>query len=162
LFIFLAVFGSGARAFCDCAVPGGLEHIFCLFLGIWCFIASILLICIGILLLIIIRYTDFYHLNFFVFYIIFLVFLYVFYIQTFERLLMTIEDPSILRATWDNFFAYVNGQGSATRIGGGMLGGVIFAFCYYLFSSIGAKIVAVFSVIIGFIFMTELSLGDFF
>src|SRR5690625_7910110 len=43
-----------------------------------------------------------------------------------------------------------------------MLGAVIFAFCYYLFSSIGAKIVAVFSVLIGFIFMTELSLGDFF
>src|SRR5699024_6358839 len=32
----------------------------------------------------------------------------------------------------------------------------------YLFSAVGAKIVAVFSMIIGFIFMTEYSLGDLF
>ncbi|HLR40563.1 MAG TPA: DNA translocase FtsK [Virgibacillus sp.] len=162
LFIFLAVFGSGASAISDGAVPGGLEHIFRFFLGIWYFIASIFLLGTGIFLLIKRRYPDFYHKKLIGFYISFLGVLLLTHIQTFERLLMTIEDPSILRATWDNFFAYVSGQGSATRIGGGMLGGVIFAFCYYLFSSIGAKIVAVFSVIIGFIFMTELSLGDFF
>src|SRR5699024_2019722 len=130
LFIFLVVFGSGASEISAGAVPGGLEHIFSFCLGIWYIIASIFLLGSGIYLLFKIRYPDFYHKKLIVFYISFLGVLLLTHIQTFERLLMTIEDPSILRATWDNFFAYVSGQGSATRIGGGMLGGVIFAFCY--------------------------------
>lgn len=162
LFIFLAVFGSGASAISDGAVPGGLEHTFRFFLGIWYFIASLFLLITGIFLLIKRSYPDFSHKKLIGFYISFSGVLLLTHIQTFERLLMVVENPSIIRATWDNFFSYVNGQGAATQTGGGMLGGIIFAFCYYLFSSIGAKIVAVFSVMIGFIFMTEFSLGEFF
>src|SRR5699024_5880784 len=33
---------------------------------------------------------------------------------------------------------------------------------FYLFSSVGAKIVSIFSIIVGFIFLTEFSVGDFF
>ncbi|WP_176447007.1 hypothetical protein [Lentibacillus sp. CBA3610] len=43
-----------------------------------------------------------------------------------------------------------------------MIGAILFTFCYYLFSSVGAKIVSVFSILIGIIFMTEFSLGQFF
>lgn len=162
LFISLAVFGSGAGAISDGAIPGGLEHIFRFFLGVWYFIASLFLLVTGIFLLVKRRYPDFAHKKLVGFYISFAGVLLLTHIQTFERLFIMMEDPSILRATWDNFFAYINGEQTAAQIGGGMLGGIIFAFCYYLFSSAGAKIVAVFSVLIGFIFMTEFSIGDFF
>src|SRR5690625_4196341 len=69
LFIFLAVFGSGASAISDGAVPGGLEHIFRFFLGIWYFIASIFLLVTGVFLLIKRRYPDFYHKKLIGFYI---------------------------------------------------------------------------------------------
>src|SRR5699024_966963 len=61
-----------------------------------------------------------------------------------------------------NYFAYIKGQATPTGIGGGMFGGILFAFSYYLFSSTGAKIVAVFMILIGIIFTTEISIGDFF
>jgi len=162
LFIFLAVFGSGASAISDGAIPGGLEYLFHFFLGIWYFIASVFLLVTGIFLLVKRRYPDFFNRKLVGFYISFLGILLLTHIQTFERLLMEADNPSIIKATWDNLLVYVNGHGTSAQTGGGMLGGVLFAFCYYLFSSIGAKIVAVFSVIIGFIFMTEFSLGEFF
>src|SRR5690625_6046252 len=43
-----------------------------------------------------------------------------------------------------------------------MLGDVLFAMTFYLFSFAGAKIVAVFSLIIGILFMTNLSLGNLY
>jgi S-DNA-T family DNA segregation ATPase FtsK/SpoIIIE len=162
LFIILAVFGSGAGAISDGAIPGGLEYIFRFFLGVWYFAASLFLLITGVFLVIKRRYPDFAHKKLIGFYILFSGILLLTHIQTYERLFLVAEDPSILRATWDNFFAYVSGQGAAERIGGGITGGILFAFCYYLFSSAGAKIAAVFSVTIGLIFMTEYSLGDLF
>src|SRR5690625_3191457 len=94
-----------------------------------------------------------------VFYMVFLVLLLLTHIQTYEPMLLMTTDPSILRLTWHHFLAYVNNEGPASQLGGGFVGGLLFTFTYYLFSAIGAKIVAVFSIIIGFIFMTDLSLG---
>lgn len=160
LFISLAVFGSGAGAISDGAIPSGLEYIFRFFLGIWYFVASLFLLVTGIFLLVKRRYPDFAYKKLIGFYISFVGVLLLTHIQTFERLFIVMEDPSIIQATWESLFAYINGE--QAQIGGGMFGGIIFAFCYYLFSSAGAKIVAVFSVLIGFIFMTEFSLGDIF
>src|SRR5699024_12103163 len=84
------------------------------------------------------------------------------HIQTYERLLVSSEETSILKATWNQFFAYVEGNGGTMQTGGGMLRAIMFAFCYFLFSAVGAKIVAVVSILIGIIFMTEFSLGVFF
>ena len=161
LFIFLAVFGSGASVISDGAIPGGLENIFRFFLGIWYFVAPIFLFITGIMLLIKRRYPDFTHKKIIGFYIFLFGILLLTHIQTFERLI-NIGEISIIKATWHYFTAFLNGQGPATNIGGGMVGAISFTFCYYLFSSAGAKIVAVFSMIIGFIFMTEYSLGDLF
>src|SRR5699024_9424434 len=83
------------------------------------------------------------------------------HIQTFEQLLLLQSDISILKATWDNFFDYLEGQVSGFQTGGGMIGGILFTFSFYLFSSVGAKIVSIFSIIVGFIFLTEFSVGDF-
>src|SRR5699024_839944 len=46
--------------------------------------------------------------------------------------------------------------------GGGIIGGILLACCYYLFSLVGTKIVAVFSMLIGIAFMTNASLGEMF
>jgi len=162
LFIFLAIFGSGASAISDGAIPGGLEHIFRFFLGIWYFIASLFLLVTGIVLMVKRRYPDFSNKKMIGFYIIFGGVLLLTHIQTYERLLVSSEEASILKATWENFFAFVDGSGAALQTGGGILGAILFAFCYFLFSSVGAKIVAVFSILIGIIFMTEFSLGEFF
>lgn len=162
LFIFLAIFGSGASAISDGAIPGGLEHIFRFFLGIWYFIASLFLLVTGIILMVKRRYPYFFYKKLIGFYIIFVGVLLLTHIQTYEPMLLVSKEVSIINATWDNFFAYVGGSGSVIQTGGGMIGAVLFAFCYFLFSSVGAKIVSVFSIIIGFIFITEFSLGDFF
>lgn len=160
LFVFLAIFGSGASAISDGAIPGGLEHIFRFFLGVWYFVASLLLLGIGIYLVIKRKYPNFLHRKMIGLYIILLGILLYTHIQSFESLLVSSKDTSILKATWDNFFSYIGGQVPASQIGGGMVGAILFAFCYYLFSSVGAKIVAIFSVLIGLIFLTEFSVGD--
>lgn len=162
LFIFLAIFGSGASAISDGVIPSGLENIFRLFLGIWYFIASVALLFIGIVLLIKRRYPDFKSKKMVGFYIGFLGVLLLTHIQTFERLLLIVTEPSIMRMTWDNFLSYIGNQVPASQLGGGLIGGLLFTFSYFLFSAVGTKIVSVFSIIIGFLFMTEFSLGDLF
>lgn len=161
LFIFLAIFGSGAGAISDGAIPSGLENLFRFFLGFWYFTASLALLIVGIMLFIKRRFPDFTDKKLIGFYIGFLGLLLLTHIQTYEPILLMTTEPSILRLTWDHFLAYVNNEGPASQLGGGFVGGLLFAFTYYLFSSIGAKIVAVFSIVIGFIFMTEISLGEF-
>src|SRR5699024_1326890 len=128
----------------------------------WCFITSVLLSVTGLFLLVMRRSPGFFNRKLVGFYFSLLGMMLLRHFLPFERLLMETDNPSIIKATWDNLLVYVNGHGTSAQTGGGMLGGVLFAFCYYLFFSIGAKIVAVFSVIIGFSFMTEFSLGEFF
>lgn len=96
------------------------------------------------------------------FYISFMGILLLTHIQTFERLLLIVEKPSIMKMTWDNYLSYIGNQVPSSQLGGGLIGGLLFTFSYYLFSAVGTKIVSVFSIIIGFLFMTEFSLGAFF
>ncbi|ASN05680.1 FtsK/SpoIIIE family DNA translocase [Virgibacillus necropolis] len=161
LFIFIAIFGSGAGIISGGAIPSILENIFQFFFGIWYFIASLLLLVTGLFLIIKRRYPDFSHKKMIGFYIIFIGILLLTHIQTYEMLLVRSNNTSIIKATWSSFFTYVNGPGEFAQTGGGMIGAIMFSFCYYLFSSIGAKIVAIFSMVIGVIFLTEFSLGDF-
>ncbi|WP_067730047.1 FtsK/SpoIIIE family DNA translocase [Oceanobacillus damuensis] len=162
LFIFLSIFGSGTSAISDGAIPGWLEHFFHFFLGIWYFVASVFLLITGVLLLVKRRYPNFGSRKMVGFYILFAGVLLFTHIQTFESLLVSAENASIIGTTWSNFLNYVTGTGTAIQTGGGMLGAIIFTFCYYMFSLAGSKIVAVFSMLIGLIFITEISVGDFF
>jgi len=161
LLIFLAILGSGAGAISDGAIPSGLEYIFRFFLGIWYFIASISLFVIGLWLLVKRKLPDFSNRKIIGFLILFAGLLLFTHIQTFERLYISPENISIIRASWDNFWLYVNGTGNFTQTGGGMIGAILFIFCYFLFSMAGAKIVAVFSMLVGILFITNLSLTDF-
>jgi DNA segregation ATPase FtsK/SpoIIIE, S-DNA-T family len=160
LFIALAIFGSGASAISDGAIPGGLEYLFRFFLGIWYFLASVFLLITGIFLMVKRRYPDFFHKKFIGFYILFAGILLITHIQTFEQLLL--QNVSIISSTWNQFLLFINGDGTSVQTGGGMVGGILFTFTNYLFSLVGAKIVAVFSIMIGIIFLTEVSLGDIF
>ncbi|MFA1821229.1 DNA translocase FtsK [Virgibacillus oceani] len=159
LFIFLAIFGSGASAISDGVIPGGLEHIFRFFLGIWYFVASVILLITGIIFMMKRRMPDFSSRKMTGFLIFFIGLILITHIQTYERLVVT-ENISIIATTWDQFFDYLSGQTSAAVLGGGMIGALLFTFSYYLFSLVGAKIAAVFSMIIGIMFMTEVSIGE--
>ncbi|MBM7552692.1 DNA translocase FtsK [Thalassobacillus pellis] len=160
LFLLLAVFGSGASAISDGAIPGGLEHIFQFFFGVWYFVASVFLLVLGIFLMIKRRWPFFLHKRMVGFYIIFLSTLLFTHIQSFEGILAGVVKPSILKTTWGHFFAYLDGEIPYSMLGGGMVGAVLFALTYFLFSAAGAKIVSVFGIIIGIIFLTEWSIGS--
>jgi len=162
LFIFLSIFGSGASAISDGAIPGWLEHFFQFFLGIWYFLASVFLFIIGVLLLVKRKFPDFLTRKMVGIYILFAGLLLFTHIQTLESLLVTVENTSIIGTTWNNFLAYLDGTGTTAQIGGGMIGALLFTFCYYMFSLAGSKIVAIFSMLIGIIFITNLSIGNLF
>lgn len=162
LFIFLSIFGSGASMISDGFIPTSLENIFRLLLGVWYFVASIILLIIGIILVIKRNFPSFFTKRVVGFVILFLGILLFTHIQTFEKLLIDTTEISIIKATWNHFIAFVNGQGVSSQLGGGMIGGVLYTANSYLFSSAGAKIVAVFSILIGLIFMTNLSIGNFY
>ncbi|MCG5103434.1 DNA translocase FtsK [Oceanobacillus alkalisoli] len=160
LFIFLAIFGSGASAISEGAIPGWLEYFFHFFLGIWYFVASIFLLVTGIVLLIKRKYPNYLTRKMAGFYILFAGVLLLTHVQTYEPLIQGGQNVSVLAATWDNFISYISGQVPSSRTGGGMIGAILFAFTYYLFSYAGAIIVSVFSIIIGVLFITEVSIGD--
>ncbi|WP_404459301.1 DNA translocase FtsK [Oceanobacillus kapialis] len=161
LFIFLAILGSGASAISDGAIPGGLEHVFRFFFGIWYFVASILLLTTGVLLVVKRKYPDFTNKKLVGFYIVFAGVLLLTHIQAYEQVVQS-GTVSIMASSWDNFISSLNGEASNAMLGGGMVAALLFTFCYYLFSLVGAKIVSVFSILVGIIFMTEYSIGDLF
>ncbi|MRH42657.1 cell division protein FtsK [Aquibacillus halophilus] len=161
LFVFLAVFGSGASAISDGAIPAGLENIFRFSFGIWYFIASLFLLGVGLYLMIKRKIPNLLHKKMTGFYIILLGLLLFTHIQSFEDIISSSLNPSIIKTTMNHFFEYVNGNVPSRNLGGGMIGALLFAFSYYLFSSVGAHIVSIFSIIIGGVFLTEFSIGDF-
>jgi DNA segregation ATPase FtsK/SpoIIIE, S-DNA-T family len=71
------------------------------------------------------------------------------------------QEPSVIKNTYELFVMEIKGQTSTTDLGGGMIGAVLFALCYYLFAETGAKIIAFVFIIIGFILITGRSFGDY-
>ena len=162
LFIFLSIFSSGASVISDGFIPSSLENLFKLFLGIWYFLLSIYLLFIGVYLVVKRKFPTFYT-KFSVGTLIFFLGMLLFtHIQTFDRLLVDPSDTSILKASWDHYIHYIQGDGVTSQLGGGLVGAILFAITYYLFSFAGAKIVAIFSLIIGILFITNLSLGNMY
>ncbi|UFU01090.1 DNA translocase FtsK [Radiobacillus kanasensis] len=161
LFVFLAIFGSGASTISSGLIPSGLENVFRFLFGIWYFVASLFLTWVGLYFMIKRKSPFFLHKKMTGFYFIFLGILLLTHIQSFEALLLESVEPSIIKTTWGQYSAFLDGEVPSTNLGGGMAGAILFAFSYYLFSSAGAKIVSVFSIFIGGLFMTEFSIGDF-
>ncbi|KGX88387.1 FtsK/SpoIIIE family DNA translocase [Pontibacillus litoralis] len=160
LLVFLAVFGSGASAIAGGFIPNTLVHIFQFFFGVWYFLVSVFLFIVGIYLMIKRKWPLFLHKRFVGLYIMVTALILLTHIISFEDILKGNLEPSIIRTTWNHYGAYLAGDLPSTHIGGGMVGGALFAFTYYLFAPTGAKIVAVFLFIVGLLFLTEISLGD--
>ncbi|MEQ6375385.1 DNA translocase FtsK [Bacillaceae bacterium S4-13-56] len=159
LFILIAVFGSGASAVSGGAIPALLTEGFQFLFGIWFFVASVFMLFVGIFFMIKQRKPNFGHKRLIGFYILFTSVLLITHIQVYEKIMTQTYEPSLLKATWNQFTAYTNGIVPPGDLGGGMLGAVLFTFTYYLFSSTGAKIVAFFGGIVGVLFLTEFSIG---
>lgn len=160
LFIFLAVFASGASAIAGGAIPSGLENIFRFFFGIWYIVASIFFMILGIYLMVQRKWPLFLHKRFVGFYILFGSILLLTHVQTFEAIMKNNVEPSIIKTTWNHYQAYLQGDLPSSQLGGGILGASLFAFTYYLFAPTGAKIVSFFAMIVGVLFLTDLSLGS--
>src|SRR5699024_2923661 len=158
LLVFLSIFGSGASMISEGFVPRLLENGFRFLFGIWYFVASILLLVTGLFLIIKRKKPDFFTKRKFGMLVIFLGVLLFTHIQTFEKLQISIEDSSIVKQSWHHFASYVKGVGVGSQLGGGMIGAFLFMLIHFLFSFVGAKIVAVFSILIGLLFATNFSL----
>src|SRR5699024_10342592 len=128
------------------------ENGFRFLFGIWYFIASIVLLITGIYLVIKRKKPLFFTKRKFGLMIIFLGILLFTHIHIFEKLQLMIGDMSIVKQSWRHFVSYVKDTGVNSQLGGGMVGAILFASVHFLFSFTGAKIVAVFSVIIGLLF----------
>ncbi|GAA0495975.1 DNA translocase SpoIIIE [Salinibacillus aidingensis] len=160
LFIALAIFSSGISAIGAGYIPRGLEHLLRLFFGIWFVIPSIFLFGLGISLMVKRTWPKFFQPKLTGFYIIISSLLLFTHIQTFESIMTSAADPSILKTTWSHFTGFLSGELEASYLGGGLIGASLYAFSFYLFSPDGARILSVFGFIIGILFLTQISLGD--
>src|SRR5699024_2973703 len=64
-----------------------------------------------------------------------------------------------LKSSFHHFSIYVKGEGVSSESGGGRIGALSFTLTYFLFSFACVKIVAVFSILICILFITNLPLG---
>lgn len=71
------------------------------------------------------------------------------------------ESSSVIKKTFSLFKDELFHTTSTVDLGGGMIGAVLYAVSYFLFSDLGAKIIAFLFIIIGFVLTTGRSIGDF-
>ncbi|MBB6452864.1 S-DNA-T family DNA segregation ATPase FtsK/SpoIIIE [Salirhabdus euzebyi] len=161
LFLSLAIFSSGISAIAAGFIPRGLENLSRLFFGFWFTIPSLFLFGLGIYVMVKREWPNFLHNKLIGFYIMFTSLLLFTHVQRYEPIMSTVMETSILRTTWEYFSLYMSGEVDASYLGGGLFGASFYAFSYYLFSPTGAKILAFFGFIVGLLFMTQFSLGDF-
>lgn len=161
-FILFAIFSSGANFISDGFIPSILEYILRFILGMWYFIGSILLLILGIYIIIKKGYPKFITRKKTGLTILFLGGLLLTHIYILESALIYNSNENIINLTWTNFVNYINGTARGIMTAGGMTGAILLTLTFYLFSSIGAKIIGYFMAIIGVLMVTDLSLGELF
>ncbi|KAB7708105.1 cell division protein FtsK [Bacillus aerolatus] len=73
------------------------------------------------------------------------------------------NEPSVLINTWELYWLEVKeGMESSKDLGGGMIGAMLFAVSYFLFDTLGTKMLSFVLVIIGLILITGRSFGEVF
>jgi DNA segregation ATPase FtsK/SpoIIIE, S-DNA-T family len=160
LFITLAIFSSGISAIGQGFIPRQLEHLSKLFFGFWFTIPALFLFGLGIYLMIKRKWPNFLHTKLLGFYIIFSSLLLFTHVQRYEPIVVNGQEPSIIKTTWSHYTLYISGEVNSSFLGGGLIGAFLFAFSVYLFSPTGAKILSVFGILIGILFLTQISFGD--
>ncbi|MBM7540627.1 FtsK/SpoIIIE family DNA translocase [Amphibacillus cookii] len=161
LFILLAIFGSGAGSISDGLIPAWLENFFRFFLGFWYMVASLALFAFGLYLMIKRQIPRLMTRKLLGVLILFLGLLLLSHIDQYHVYLRGGEESSIIKETWDQYINYLNGQVSANVLGGGLIGAVLYASSYVLFSTTGAVFLAIFMILVGIIFLTHFSIGAF-
>ncbi|WP_079529901.1 FtsK/SpoIIIE family DNA translocase [Halobacillus hunanensis] len=159
LFLFIAVFGSGASIISDGAIPGGLEHFWQFIFGVWYFAASLFFLITGIYLMVKRKWPQLLHKRMIGIYFIFTSLLLFTHVETLADELQN-ESGSVFGLTWDRLISMMSGEAPVSAIGGGLTGAFLLLITYYLFSSIGAIIVSIFLFLVGVMFVTERSMGD--
>ncbi len=158
-FLFLSVFGSGASAISDGAVPGGLERIWQVIFGVWYFVPSLFLFVLGLYLMIKRKWPMFLHKRLIGMYIIFTALLLFTHLETLGDELAS-GQGSIVALTWDRLAGMMRGTTTFYSIGGGLSGAFLLFITYYLFSGVGAAIVSFFLFLVGVLFLSEWSIGE--
>lgn len=73
------------------------------------------------------------------------------------------NEPSVLINTWELYWLEVKeGMTSSHDLGGGMIGATLFAVSYFLFDTLGTKILSFVLIMIGLILITGRSFGEIF
>ncbi len=155
-FILLGIFSLGSRFFSDGFIPSILEYALRFLFGFWYFIGSIFILVIGVYLIFKRRYPNLIHKKFLGFYLLFSGILLLTHIYLIEPLL--VGNESVLTVTWDNYISYTRNELPGYQTAGGIIGGLIFSVFYYLFSSFGAKLLAIFIVISALLILTNITL----
>src|SRR5699024_12040999 len=101
------IFGSGASLISEGFIPTGLENAFRFFLGIWYFVASIILFIIGIYFVLKRKPIRLFTKRSVGFFLLFLVILLFTHINTFEKLKINLHDISILLRSFHHLSFYV-------------------------------------------------------
>ncbi|UOQ93272.1 DNA translocase FtsK [Halobacillus shinanisalinarum] len=159
LFLFIAVFGSGASVISDGAIPEGLEHFWQFIFGVWYFVASLFFLITGIYLMVKRKWPYFLHKRMIGLFFIFTSLLLFTHVETLADDLQN-GTGSVVGLTWDRLIGVMADEAPITSIGGGLVGAFLLLITYYLFSSIGAIIVSIFLFLVGTMFVTERSIGD--
>src|SRR5699024_12568229 len=122
-------------------ITTGLENAFRFWLGIWYFVASIILFIIGIYFVLKRNPIRLFTKRSVGLFLLFLGILLVTHIQTFEKLKIDPHDISILKSTFLHFSTYENGEGVSGHLAGGMISARSFTLTHCLFSFASAKYV---------------------
>ncbi|GEL75819.1 DNA translocase SpoIIIE [Tenuibacillus multivorans] len=160
--ILFAIFSSGISTIGEGVIPHVFTTLFKWLFGFWYIAVSLFLLILGIYLMTKRKWPEFSAPRWIGFYIMFAAVLLFTHVQSFEPIINQIPHQNIFGLTWDYFEAYQEGQVSYGYIGAGMAGALLFASSYYLLSAAGAKVLAVFGVLIGFMLLTEQSISDLF
>ncbi|MFD3445524.1 DNA translocase FtsK [Microbacteriaceae bacterium 4G12] len=70
------------------------------------------------------------------------------------------QNPSVIVNTKDLFFLEAKGKINSQDLGGGMIGAIMFATCYFLFDETGAYIIGGILIILGILCITNKHLGE--
>lgn len=83
------------------------------------------------------------------------------HVSLFEKIATNsvIVQPSVIRNTFELFMLEIGGTSSNVGLGGGMIGAICFAVFFILFDALGTKIIAFVLLMIGFILLTNISIG---
>ncbi|MCJ7839698.1 DNA translocase FtsK [Lederbergia sp. NSJ-179] len=71
-----------------------------------------------------------------------------------------VQGVSIIANTFQDFFEIIKGNTSTKEFGGGMVGAILTSVTYFIFGSLGTKILSFFLMVIGVILITGKSIGE--